>query len=566
MNTTRKVRGVSTTQSRALRQSTINKAAAGTLVLITGLLVVAVVLVNSAVNAEKRAYVRQAEFKALGLQLQNASDYLTDEARLYAVTTDHTHLDNYWNEITVTKTRDKALAQLEQLDATQDELALVDQAKTNSDALVKTESRSQRLVLETTGVAPANMPPAIAQTQLDAADEALSPARKLEVARTIMFDAKYAADKAVIAAPMDKFQKMLNDRAAQAVTSADGSTSTSMNLLIALTVVLPVAIGGVLFLLQSKVGRVIVRYTGALRSRDHDDLTFRLDPTGTQELRALAETFNDELARKLDMVRAVAGNADALASASQELAATSEQVATSAEQASSQAAVVSGSAEQVARNVQIVAAGSEEMGASIREIAENANEAARVGDNAVRLAESTNHTVAKLGESSQEIGNVIKVITSIAEQTNLLALNATIEAARAGDAGKGFAVVASEVKDLAQETAKATEDIASRIAAIQTDSQGAVEAIAQITQVIGKINDFQTTIASAVEEQTATTNEMNRSVTDAATGSGDIAANISGVAQAAQSAADGIAEAKRATADLARMGSELQTLIGNYRY
>nr|WP_240942159.1 methyl-accepting chemotaxis protein [Planosporangium thailandense] len=529
-------------------------------------MVLAVVLVSSAVSAEKRAYERQAELKALGQQMQSSSDYLTNEARLFAVTADHTHLDNYWNEVSVTQTRDKALAELKKLGATQDELALVDQAKANSDALVKTESRSQRLVLEATGVATSAMPPAIAQTQLDAADEALSPARKLEVARTIMFDAKYAADKAVITAPMDRFQKMLNDRAAKAVADADGSTSTSVELLVVLAVLLPVAMGAVLFLLQSKVGGVIVRYTAALRARDHNDLTFRLARAGTLELRALADTFNDELARKLDLVRAVAGSADALASASQELSATGEQVASSAAQASSQAVAVSASAEQVARNVQTVAAGSEQMGASIREIAENANEAARVGDDAVKIAEATNRTVTKLGESSQEIGNVIKVITSIAEQTNLLALNATIEAARAGDAGKGFAVVASEVKDLAQETAKATEDISRRIAAIQTDSQGAVEAIAQITQVMSKINDYQTTIASAVEEQTVTTNEMNRSVAEAATGSGDIATNISGAAQAAQGAADGIAEAQRATSELARMGSELQMLIGGYRY
>jgi methyl-accepting chemotaxis protein len=189
-----------------------------------------------------------------------------------------------------------------------------------------------------------------------------------------------------------------------------------------------------------------------------------------------------------------------------------------------------------------------------------------VGGSAVTLASATNGTVAKLGESSLEIGNVIKVITSIAEQTNLLALNATIEAARAGEAGKGFAVVATEVKDLAQETARATEEISRRVQAIQSDAQGAVDAIAEITQVIGRINDYQTTIASAVEQQAATTNEITRSVSDAATGSTEIADTISGVAQASQTASAGIEEAKRATAELARMGAELQTLVGQYRY
>jgi methyl-accepting chemotaxis protein len=206
------------------------------------------------------------------------------------------------------------------------------------------------------------------------------------------------------------------------------------------------------------------------------------------------------------------------------------------------------------------------MEASIREISQSAVEAARVGDDAANLAVSTNDTVAQLGASSREIGEVIKLITSIAEQTNLLALNATIEAARAGDAGKGFAVVASEVKDLAQETARATEDIATRVQVIQTDTERAIGAIAKITEVIGRINEFQTTIASAVEEQTATTNEISRSVTQAAGGSGDIAVTVSALARDSQAAADQVSEGKRASADLASMGAQLQSLVSGYRY
>ena len=199
---------------------------------------------------------------------------------------------------------------------------------------------------------------------------------------------------------------------------------------------------------------------------------------------------------------------------------------------SAQSGIVASAAGQVSTNVQTVSAGSEQMGSSIREIAQNATEVARVAAQAVTAADATTATVAKLGESSLEIASVVKVITSIAEQTNLLALNATIEAARAGEAGKGFAVVANEVKELAQETAKATQDITERVQAIQTDTEGAVRAIGEISSIIGLINDSQSTIAAAVEEQTATTTEMNRNVSEAAVSAARIAENIDAVATA----------------------------------
>jgi methyl-accepting chemotaxis protein len=182
----------------------------------------------------------------------------------------------------------------------------------------------------------------------------------------------------------------------------------------------------------------------------------------------------------------------------------------------------------------------------------------------VSSVDATNSTITKLGVSSEEIGNVLKAITSIAEQTNLLALNATIEAARAGEAGKGFAVVANEVKELAKETAKATEDITRKIEAIQSDTRGAVDAIGEITGVIRQINDISGTIASAVEEQSATTAEIGRNVEQAARGSGEIAGNITGVATAAQSTSTGAQSAQQAARELAQMAAELQQMVGKF--
>lgn len=254
-------------------------------------------------------------------------------------------------------------------------------------------------------------------------------------------------------------------------------------------------------------------------------------------------------------------NSQTLASASEELTAVSQQMSANSEETSTQASVVAAASEEVSKNVATVAASAEELSASVREIAKNSGEAARVASEAVAVASETNRTITKLGDSSIEIGKVVKVITSIAEQTNLLALNATIEAARAGEAGKGFAVVANEVKELAKQTATATEDISRKINIIQGDTTSAITAIAQIGKVIGRINDISNTIASAVEEQSATTNEIARNASEAAKGSQEISKNISNVGLAAQNTTQGANNTLSAATELAKLASDLKRIV-----
>ena len=281
-----------------------------------------------------------------------------------------------------------------------------------------------------------------------------------------------------------------------------------------------------------------------------------------------AADVTEQVKLRLDIQRVlkeVSSSSTTLASASTELRSVSQLMASNAEETAAQAGVASAAAEQVSTNVGTVAAAAEEMGASIKEIAKNANEAARVATSAVKVAQTTNETVAKLGTSSAEIGNVIKVITSIAQQTNLLALNATIEAARAGEAGKGFAVVANEVKELAKQTARATEDISRKIEAIQGDTKGAVAAIGEIGKIINQINDYQTTIASAVEQQTATTGEISRNVAEAARASNEIAMNITGVADAARGTTEGAGNTQASADELSRIAASMQALMAGFK-
>jgi methyl-accepting chemotaxis protein len=341
----------------------------------------------------------------------------------------------------------------------------------------------------------------------------------------------------------------------------------SSRILLLVAVALALTIGFVLaFWISSLIARPLQEIALAAERIAQGDLTVSVSFEGTDEVGDLGRSFSTMTSRLRDSMSSISESAMTLGSTAEELTSVAQTMSAGAEETSVQANVVARATDGVNRNVQTVATASEEISASIQEISKNAGQAARVAADAVVAAETANQTIGRLGTSSDEIGQVVKTITSIAEQTNLLALNATIEAARAGEAGKGFAVVANEVKELAKETARATEDISRKVQAIQADTQSAVTAIQEIGRVVTQISAAQNTIASAVEEQTATTNEINRNLAEAATGAAEIVQNVSGVATAAAETTRGATDTQTAAAELSRMAAGLSTLVSQFQF
>ena len=493
----------------------------------------------------------QTEQTAQAGRVSTASANLTNYVQEYVTTLDSQWLDMYWQEVAANNKAD-AVQQLEKLGTPAEETDLVKQGMANSDKLVELETRAQRLIMDSQSISPSQMPEAVAQWQVSPADAALAPEAKQALARELIFGAQYNDEVKKIMSPIQQGIEKMNTRLDTDAQNSARDAKVALWILSATTIILLIVVVVLLGMFSKTTANPVQEFRKILEAHDAKDLTVRLSSTGVLETQQLAHAINSKNANIAELISIIVSSAKTLEEHTEAIDATTNQLNIEARQAAQEADKTATNANEVSSAIATVAAASEEMGASIREISSNATNAAEVANNAMQVAERTTEIMSKLSDSSQRIGEVIASITQIAEQTNLLALNATIEAARAGDAGKGFAVVAGEVKDLASQTGTATSDISTRVLSIQEDTANAEQALQQITEVISQINESQTVIAAAVEEQTATVNEISHSVQSAAEGSANIAADVENIATAAL----------QNSKELEQISTTMQTVLG----
>jgi methyl-accepting chemotaxis protein len=554
-----------------MRIATIAKLSLGATVVLSILAGICLWQQGAYVDAERLAQQQAAEFKQLGLDLAKASDYLTDEARFHAVTGNKKHLDNYWREVKETRSRDRVLTRLKELGAPADELALLDQAKSSSDGLIKIEDSAMQAVAD----------------------------RNLDRARNLMYGDDYSSGKAKINDLVRSFQDKMNTRAEAAVAAARSAAATMMvltNIVLALAAISFVSILYFVFSrrtvkpiieMQDVVSRLAnADYSTEVPYRERKDeigdmaqaiVVFKENGIANERMQAERNEAQAERNRRQQQVedlirefeRLIGELVGSLSSSSTELEASANTLTTTAESTGKTSVTVAGASQEASRNMQAVAAATEEITSSVGEIGRQVHEASRIASEAVRQAERTDGNIAALSQAATRIGDVIKLITAVAEQTNLLALNATIEAARAGEAGRGFAVVASEVKALAAQTAKATDEISTQIASMQQATQDSVSSVKEIGKTITSISEISSTIAAAVEEQGAATQEIARSVQQAAELTGTVASNISDVSRGAgetgASSSQVLSAAQMLSSDSARLKIEVQKFLDDVR-
>lgn len=482
-----------------MKISTLIKSLITAFAILSVLTVSSLFLLSSSNAEEREAVLRQADFKQLGFDILNGSAYLTNEVRAYAQFGDRIHFDNYWKEVNETKSRERAVDELKRLGATQEELGYVEEAKNNSEALIKLEDEAMQAV----------------------------KANDLEKARSAVFGEEYEASKAKITGPLAKFQTIINERAADEANAAENKASSMLTVTIMLVILLALSAIASLVLILLKV-RPLRDVTAKLEelANNEGDLTVRLQAQSNDEIGQLSKSFNKMMQNMQQIIQQTMQYAAGVASGANEISITVEEVAKGSVDQAESAQTLNDTFKQFSDLVDSIARKANDTAHLTKATQTNAHSGEEKVHSSIASMQQLSGQITVLESDSNEIGKIIEVIDEIAEQTNLLALNAAIEAARAGEQGRGFAVVADEVRKLAERSMGATKQIATIITGMQKNTQNSVqkvhetsslfeetgEAFIRILRMINDTTNQVTEIAAASQQQLAQTQEVFKSI------------------------------------------------------
>ncbi|MCX7568994.1 methyl-accepting chemotaxis protein [Tumebacillus sp. DT12] len=563
-----------------MRLSKLLVTTGGIVVFVAALMAGGLFVLSDASDKQVEALSRQAEFKQLGLDLENAANTLTWEAREYAQFGEKVHADNYWREVKETKTRDRVVTRLKELGAPQEELDLIEFAKQNSETLESLQ-----------------------QMAMKAADR-----KDFDAARSLIFDAEYEAHQQRIARPIAEFQQKMKERTELEVTNAEKAKNTVTVVLRVLGFLMLASVIVAFRLLYLRINKPLASLTKTANRVADGDLTVeRIEVRTQDEVADLSEAVNTMVDNLRGLIANVNETAEQVAAMSEELLAGAEQTAMANEQIASTVQEMAGGAEMQVHSAEESLLAMNEMNGGIQRVAEtSANVAAAsritaqdaeygnltvqkaVGqmDEIARTSQEMSSVIEMLDNRSKEIGQIVEVITGIAAQTNLLALNAAIEAARAGEAGRGFAVVADEVRKLAEQSETSAGQISTLVLEIQRETSAAVEAMASGAtevqagiQLVDEAGEAFRRIVDAAQEVAAQVEEISSASEEMSAGSEQVTAGVGQLTEIARDSADNAHNVAASTEEqlalmqeisfsmtaLSSMAQELQESVGRFR-